>query len=65
MADIEVHGYKVFVFRRGGYPHIEMVNDERPLVRMTLPLSPGDAREIAASLTAAADAYETGAESLS
>lgn len=54
--DIEVRGHKVFVFTRDGSPYIEMVNDESPLVRMTLPLLPDDAKEIAQMLSDAAEA---------
>lgn len=48
-----IEGHKVFVSDCGG-AFIEMVNDEQPIVRMGMPLSDEDAREIADSLLAAA-----------
>lgn len=57
-AERTVTGHKVFVFERDGSPWIEMVNDDRPLVRMTLQLLPDDAREIARWLNDAADATQ-------
>ena len=47
---MEIQGHKVFVFEHDGSPCIEMVNDDRPLVRMAVELSPDEAREIARSL---------------
>lgn len=57
--EMRVPGHKVFVYQRGGSPVIEMVNDDRPLVRMALPLTAEDAREIAQWLVAAADAADS------
>lgn len=55
---MDVRGHKVFVFEKAGSPWIEMVNDDRPLVRMTLQLLPDEARDIARALTDAADATD-------
>lgn len=60
LEDVEIHpnAHKVFVFERAGWPFIEMVTDEQPLVRMTLQLLPDEARGIARALNDAADATE-------
>ena len=58
-GEVDVQGHKASVFMKDGNPCLEVYNDDRPHVRVWLPLTPADAREIAGWLVDTARAAET------
>lgn len=62
LADIK--GHKVFVSERADGVCIEMVNDDRPLVRIRLDMHPDEAREVVEVLQRAARRQDNRAANL-